>query len=263
MKKINKEKFVDFLSLLKLKGFLENTEILLSSNPKHIITYGSSMDKDFAIRGQFYGEFPEKEEVGIAPLKNFISYVKLMDDEFNIEFKINRVHLKSKSVNISTVLKNKDYFIALHMNKLLDPTKFENKARTFDNQFCFTLDQTTIKDIIKIYETVSTDYLLLYFTKKALTIKLKDKLTETNLTSDINIKELKDIPEEFSCMISKKFIDLLGCVKTDLKCYIDFTNSKEEHRKSVLCVKSDSVEYNFCYFFVLNEIPDTLKVEEK
>lgn len=241
---INQENFKEFLNLVKLKGFVESKEILFNSSIKSLSAYAHSFDRAFGLKGVYFHPFPDKNEVGIENLQHFYKLVELMNGDFFIEYKSNKIILQNE--------KNKVSYSILGLSQIanvLEGRKFDIILDKMSNKISFDLSPENSADIVKKFNVVLQDNeegeIILGGSPGKLTIQLKNQKLETELISDYDIADIKD---EFEIAISKKFVDLLSVVKIPLKLELE----KDEGRALVVSASKENV-YKLNYLFALND----------
>ncbi len=258
---VSREQFTNFLDLIQLQGFVKNNEILMESTKDYIRTYACSLDKSFALKGIYKGSFPERAEVGISSLDSFIKYIKLMDEDFEIDFKTNKILIKSKKVQVSTVLKNRAYFENANPDncRLLNSEKFEAKLKSLESQFHFLLTQDIMTEIVKKFKAIQGDKstpcekVIFSFKNKKLILKLDNTKAETLLLAEFDVESLDKLKpeEEFNVNMTKKLVDLFSCITQPLDCFVSLTAEK---KIMVLKVKDENFEVS--YLLACQEVED-------
>ncbi len=207
--KFDQATLLPFLKSLALKGEIENKEVLLDVEKQTIKALIVSSNKTLAVRGVLKGTFDAVGKVGVTNFSSFIRFVESQDSDFTGEFLKNRLALQSKTSRISIVLQNAEYIY----NKL-DNDKFEKVLGSVSGDVKFTIPYAVVQELIRKFEILPSEDLVLESKEGALSLYVKDYQTESELFADYEIEELKK--QSFSVKVSNYFILILKTLATDV-----------------------------------------------
>lgn len=246
---IDKDKFLQFLKMIKLEGLVKTGEVLFETSNTQLTIHARSIDRSFGFCGVFKGNFASSEEVGIANLELFIKSIGMMPNPFNINFKSNKLILESPTTNISFVIQKKEYIV-----NRLDSDKFNNMyAKLSKDSISFKLNSETVKDLYSKTDLVKDENVSFSAKDGKLMLKLKNNKEEIKLLSEYDKPEIKD---NFDISLSEKFSDFLYSVKDN---ELTFTVPKTDQIGIIIAIDYDS--FNIKYIFSLNTISEEEKSE--
>lgn len=228
---VKKEVFSDFLSLLQLKGEVENVEALININKESIKTHIVSSNKTVAIRGIFNGSFFISPPVGIDNISLLNQLVgSVSSEEINIKLFKNKLELTSPTNKMlaKCILKAPEYII-----NSLDEKKFDElKGQAVGNEFI--LSKENISKIVGYISILKSSDIVLEGKGKEVVV-----MTESNENEIMDTFELEGEVKEFKVKLGLVFKDLISSIHSDV--VISINNEKPIY----LNVKTD--EYNIEY----------------
>ena len=214
--KVNRIDLSKFLSLISLKGQIQNNELLLTVEKEVIKTLTISEDKSTIIRAKLKGVYDEVEEFGIADLSHFLKTVNIHEQaDIDLSLNKNKLILKDKELKSSTILKEAEY-----IKNTLPEEKFDQvKASMEQNKI--TLSAVQIAKIIKYFElnaSAKREENGVTFTIKKNKLLLKfEGGSENVLEAEF---ELPNEVQDFQFKMGNVFIEVLMTIREGVDMYV-------------------------------------------
>jgi len=207
---VKKERFVNFLKLLSLKGDIANKSAVLNFSTKNVTAFTIAPSNSVATKGVWNASFDDWGEVGLANVETLASFItplqgtKIFIDIDKNKFKTTSENGKVKSKNI---LSNTTY-----ITNSLDEPQYENiKGKAVGNEF--TLPLNIIKEMLTYVTSVNSKDVVLKIKKDSITLVIENKQDEIEATFDLTT------PDTFvpiDLRMASYFTDILTLAETDI-----------------------------------------------
>jgi len=233
---VKKEKFVNFLKLLSLKGDIANKSAVLDFQANNVTAYTIAPANSVATKGVWKANFDEWGKVGLANVETLTSFItplkgtKIFIDIDKNKFKTTSENGKVKSKNI---LSNITYIL-----NSLDETQYESiKAKAVGNDVIIPLD--TIKEMLTYVTSVNSKDIVLNIEKGSLTLVIENKQDEIEATFDL---VTSDAFKPISLRMASYFTDILALAETDI--------TLSAQPKSPVFIKLSQLDSDFEYLML-------------
>ena len=207
---VKKERFVNFLKLLSLKGDIANKSAVLEFKPTNVTAFTIAPSNSVATKGVWHANFDDWGKVGLANVETLTSFItplkgtKIFIDIDKNKFKTTSENGKVKSKNI---LSNITY-----ITNDLDEAQYKNiRAKAVGNEFTLPLD--VIKEMLTYVTSVNSKDVVLKIEKDSITLVIENKQDEIEATFDLTT------PDEFTPIelrMASYFTDILTLAETDI-----------------------------------------------
>jgi len=244
---VKKERFVNFLKLLSLKGDIANKSAVLDFQPTKVTAFTIAPSNSVATKGVWGANFDDWGKVGLANVETLASFInplkgtKIFIDIDKNKFKTTSENGKVKSKNI---LSNTTY-----ITNSLDEAQYESiKAKAVGNEFVLPLD--TIKEMLTYVTSVNSKDVVLNVEKDSITLVIENKQDEIEATFDL---VTPDAFTPISLRMASYFTDILTLAE------VDITLSAQP--KSPVFIKIDQLDSEFEYLMLQKTAKKTTGVE--
>jgi len=207
---VKKERFINFLKLLSLKGDIANKSAVLDFEVDKVTAYTIAPANSVATKGVWKANFDAWGEVGLTNIETLNSFIaplrgtKIFIDIDKNKFKTTSENGKVKSKNI---LSNIQY-----ITNSLAPAQYENiKAKAMGNEVTLTID--VIKEILNYVTSVNSKDLVLKIGNNEVTLTIENKQDEIEATFDM------PTPDDFdpiSLRMAYYFTEILSLAEGDI-----------------------------------------------
>lgn len=234
MMKVSRLLLSDFLGLMKLKGELQNYEILLDVRKDSISALTKSKDDSTIVFGRLNGQFEDLGNIAISDLVHFKRTVDTHSDTtLDLSINKNKLIFKDAQLKSSTLLSETDY-----IKNTISADKYAKlKANANGDVINFTTEQ--VKSIVKYFglnSSAKRDENLIKFTIKDQKLNIKfEGASENTLEAEFDLA-VKATNRTFNMGIV--FIEVLSAVNNGLTMQIG------ENLVSIE-VKDENLEFNF------------------
>jgi len=207
---VKKERFVNFLKLLSLKGDIANKSAVLDFQSTNVTAFTIAPSNSVATKGVWGANFDDWGKVGLANVETLASFItplkgtKIFIDIDKNKFKTTSENGKVKSKNI---LSNTTY-----ITNSLDEVQYESiKAKAVGNEFTLPLD--TIKEMLTYVTSVNSKDVVLNVEKGSITLVIENKQDEIEATFDL---VTPDAFTPISLRMASYFTDILTLAEVDI-----------------------------------------------
>lgn len=207
---VKKEKFLNFLKLLSLKGDIANKSAVLDFKKDKVTAYTIAPANSVATKGVWNANFDDWGEVGLSNIENLNSFIsplrgtKIFIDIVKNKFKTTSENGKVKSKNI---LSNTSY-----ITNSLSPEQYQAiKQKAIGNEITIPYDILT--EILNYVKAVNSKDVLLNIENNELTLTLENKQDEIQASFEIQT------PDDFkptSLRMAYYFSDILELAEDDI-----------------------------------------------
>ncbi len=230
---VKKERFVNFLKLLSLKGDICNKSAVLDFKADKVIAYTIAPANSVATKGVWNAKFDTWGEIGLTNIETLNSFItplrgtKIFIDIDKNKFKTTSENGKVKSKNI---LSNIQY-----ITNTLSPEQYENiKAKAVGNEV--TIPNDIIKEILTYVTSVNSKDLFLKIGNNKLTLIIENKQDQIEATFDMTTPVGF---EEISLRMAYYFTDILALAEGDV------TLSAKPNSPVFLTIKQYDSEFEY------------------
>jgi len=207
---VKKERFMNFLKLLSLKGDIANKSAVLNFQADKVSAYTIAPANSVATKGVWTANFDTWGEVGLTNIETLNSFIaplkgtKIFIDIDKNKFKTTSENGKVKSKNI---LSNTQY-----ITNSLATDQYENiKAKAVGNEV--TIPNDIIKEILSYVNSVNSKDLLLEIGDNQITLTIENKQDQIEATFDMPTPP--DF-EKISLRMAYYFTDILSLAEGDI-----------------------------------------------
>jgi len=230
---VKKERLLNFLKLLSLKGDIANKSAVLDFKLDKVIAYTIAPANSVATKGVWEANFDTWGEVGLTNIETLNSFIsplrgtKVFIDIDKNKFKTTSENGKVKSKNI---LSNTQY-----ITNSLAPEQYENiKAKAVGNDI--TIPAPIIKEILNYVSSVNSKDLILDIGNNEITLTIENKQDQIEASFDMTT------PPNFipiTLRMAYYFTDILSLAEGDV------TLSAKPNSPVFLTIKQHDSEFEY------------------
>jgi hypothetical protein len=207
---VKKERFVNFLKLLSLKGDIANKQAVLNFEPTQVTAYTMAPANSVATKGVWQANFDAWGKVGLTNVETLASFItplqgtKIFIDIDKNKFKTTSENGRVKSKNILSNI--------IYINNSLPEDQYDViKKKAVGNEVTLPLD--IIKEMLTYVTSVSAKEILLKIEAGLITLKIENKQDEIEasfaLTTPSGLTPIE-------LRMAYYFTDILSLAETDV-----------------------------------------------